>query len=109
MNRSNVIAIYNDDGRNHCRLCASEIAFNLERHNDICNLSHPHTCCVYGAGGRSCGTEGFHFDNTKHTIVLSTTFCSLCKGKHDCFYSCQFKVSDLMRNFANEMDKLVNR
>ena len=109
MNRSNVIAIYKEDGRNYCRLCASAIAYDLEHHDDICEMSHPHTCCVYGAGGGSSRTERFHFNNTKHTIVLSTNFCSLCKGKYDCFHSCQFEVSDLMHNFAEEMDKLVSK
>lgn len=109
MKRSDAVAIYRYEGRNYYRLCTSNTAYNLSSRYNICRVSSPHICCSYGITRR--WTKNFHFDNTKHTIVLSTNFCSLCKGKatENCFGSCKFGVVKLMRNFAKEMEKVEER
>ena len=104
--RSDSIAVYNYKGTNYCRLCTSVVAYNMSSRLDICRRLYSHTCCSYGDVSYRW-TKNFHFDNTKHIIVLSTNFCSLCNDrKQDCFSSCRFKVSELMHGFADEMQKV---
>lgn len=111
MKRSDAVAIYHFGDRNYCRLCTSNIACNLSSRYRICRVSSPHRCCSYGSNISGRWTENFHFDNTKHTIVLSTNSCSLCRGKaiENCFNSCGFEVVELMRNFTKEMENVEER
>ncbi len=78
MKRSDAIAIYRDGNRNRCRLCCSDIVYDSPFRLDICRLSKPHVCCNYGSVHSHRWTENFYFNNSKHIIVLSTNFCSLC-------------------------------
>lgn len=110
MKRSDVVAIYRSGDRNHCRLCVSDIAYNLSSRHHICRISSPHICCSYGSHYGYRWTENFHFDNTKHMIVLSTNSCSLCKEKNgNCFGSCKFGVAELMHDFAKEMEEVEEK
>ena len=108
--RSDSVAIYRDKNRSYCRLCTSNVAYNLSARHHICRMSSPHICCSYGSDILNRWTQNFHFDNTKHTIVLSTNFCSLCKeSRGNCFNSCKFGVTELMHDFAKEMKKVEER
>jgi len=79
MNRSNPVLVYKDT--NNCLYCRIGISGTCDTCRDICDIlikKYTHICCVSGGGTEGTWTEGFHFDNSKHIIMLSTNKCILC-------------------------------
>ena len=65
-----------------CRLCVGKIPEGQASH--FCWNIRDRRCCSYLVGGfngdNPC-TRNFHFDNTKHIPVLTTTECRICPDK----------------------------
>ncbi len=105
--RSDSILVYKDieDNRIYCRIgiCNNGI---VSCHN-ICKLSRPHLCCVHDHDGIT-HTQRFHFDNTKHKIVLSTTICKLCD---DCIGMsiCRHNMKEYIDSFVEKIDSVEAR
>lgn len=77
----------------------------------LCNLLRNHICCVFG-NNNVMHTEQFHFNNTKHEIVLSTNICKLCD---DCvdrlnkISSCRHNIKEYIDAFVEKIDSVEAR
>lgn len=102
--RSDSILVYKDieDDILHCRIgiCNGSVSCH-----SICNLVRRHICCVFG-NNNVMHTERFHFDNTKHKIVLSTNICKLCDD--DCVEGLN-KISSCRHNIKKYIDAFVEK
>jgi len=111
MNRSNPVLVYKDKINHlHCRI---GIIGTNNTCGDICSLliqRHSHTCHVFGGGTEGTWTEGFHFDNREHTIVLSTNKCILCSNNCvDGISRCRYNIKKYIDIFVDKIDKVEAR
>jgi len=108
--RSNSVLVYKDRlNRLYCRI---GIIGTSNICSDICSsciINHSHTCCVYGGGTEGTWTEGFHFDNREHTIVLSITTCNLCNECVDGISRCRYNIKKYIDIFVDKIDKVEAR
>lgn len=105
-NRSDSILVYKniEDNRVYCRIGICNELVSCHR---ICGLLRNYTCCVYGSRNEKY-TEQFHFDNTKHEIVLSTNTCKLCD---ECtgIISCRHEIRKYIDVFVEKIGSVEAR
>ena len=111
MKRSNPVMVYKDkENYLHCRI-------GIIGTNDICSdichsliRRHQHICCVFGGDNDNLlHTEGFHFNNTEHIIMLSTNICMLCDECVDEISRCRHNIKQYIDAFVDKIDKVEER
>ena len=110
MKRSNPVLVYKD--ANNCLYCRIGISGTSYTCHDICGIlikKYSHICCVFGGGTEGTWTEGFHFDNSKHTIMLSTNKCILCNNCVDGISRCRHNIKSYIDAFVDKIDKVEER
>ena len=114
MKRSNPILVYkNTNNRLYCRI---GIIGTSDTCHDICDMliqKYSHICCVIGRGRNNLShTQDFHFDNSKHTIMLSTNKCILCDNcglAVDGISRCRHSIKRYIDAFVDKIDKVEER
>ncbi len=110
MSRSNPVLVYKDkNNRLHCRI---GIIGTSNSCSNICGVlirRYPYTCHVFGGGTEGTWTEGFHFNNREHTIVLSINKCILCNDCIDGISRCRHNIKQYIDIFVDKIDKVEAR
>jgi len=103
MKRSNPIIVYKD--ANNCLYCRIGIAGTNDTCSNICDIlirKYSHICCVFG-GAEDIWTQNFHFDNSKHIIMLSTNKCILCDDCVDGISRCRHNIKIYIDVFVDKI------
>jgi len=105
MRRTDHIFVYYDltDNKRYCRICSAS-SYSIE--DDICapcvqQHDDNYICCSYSNSTDGKWTSSFHFNNTKHKILVSTNGCSLVSG---CNKECEFK--NKLKNLYKQMENV---
>ena len=109
MKRSNPVMVYkNKKNHLHCRIgiigstCSNVCSRVIRRHS--------HICCVFGGDNDNLPhTEGFHFNNTEHTIMLSTNKCMLCNECVDGISRCRYNIKQYIDAFVDKINRVEER
>jgi len=105
---SSIVAYYNKIDRViYCRLCISKNVRTSIVFRNTCNTM---ICCSYGTHPNK-HSGNFHFNNTKHDIVISESECRMCSyHEGNCLvkrgYTCPFNIPEYTKDFANKIDHL---
>lgn len=108
MRRSDIVLVYFDptDGLRHCRICCDNFDSYIICSTCVKQDDRKNRCCSYSSPQKGNWSKNFKFDNTIHTILVSTNYCNLipnCTKKEKCpFFKQLGNIHKSMENIKEE-------